>query len=341
MAFPEFASGREGVLWFSRGRGRGHAIPDLEIAREWEAIAPSIDVRFVSYATGADTIEAAGRPLIRLDMPERGSTADMTVYAGRLIGTLDPRLVVAHEEFSALPAAKIFAKPTVLITDWFTSPDMHSMQCSRFADRIVFTDETGIYDEPQWARGRIDYVGPILRRFEYSREDRVRARRELSIPDEAFFVAVLPGSWTEEMLASFDLIAAAYRFLPEPKRMTWVAGADASRLARFDGLSVVEFDPRIDRLICAADIAITKCNRKTLLELDWLGVPSVSIRNETNPIDFQRACALPLNLVLPEAADAEFLARALRETALRRAVPERRENRGAEAAARILASIAI
>ena len=43
------------TLFFSRGRGRGHAIPDLEIVRELAQITDAITVQFVSYATGAAT----------------------------------------------------------------------------------------------------------------------------------------------------------------------------------------------------------------------------------------------------------------------------------------------
>ena len=41
------------ILFFSRGRGRGHAIPDMQIAKELERQDSEIEIRFVSYGTGA------------------------------------------------------------------------------------------------------------------------------------------------------------------------------------------------------------------------------------------------------------------------------------------------
>lgn len=28
------------------------------------------------------------------------------------------------------------------------------------ADRVLFLDDSGIYEEPEWVRERVDYVGP-------------------------------------------------------------------------------------------------------------------------------------------------------------------------------------
>src|SRR5271156_2508565 len=107
MAFPEFQSEKKKILFFSRGRGRGHAIPDREIIRSLSTLREDIEVRIVSYGAGAATFEQLGMQLIDLKLPEAGSIADMSVLAGKLIGWLNPDLVVSHEEFAALPAAKI------------------------------------------------------------------------------------------------------------------------------------------------------------------------------------------------------------------------------------------
>src|SRR5688572_19521101 len=178
MPFPEFDPGKSKILFFSRGRGRGHAIPDIEIVRELARLRNDVEVRFVSYATGARTIEELGFPLIDLGLSETNGTAETTVLAGKMIGWLEPDLVVAHEEFAAMPAAKIFDKPTVMILDFFTGAEMYSMQSLRFADHVLFTDRRGLHVEPPSVRGRVRYMGPVQRSFEYTRRDRLRARRE-------------------------------------------------------------------------------------------------------------------------------------------------------------------
>src|SRR5262249_57568560 len=129
---------RKKILFFSRGRGRGHAAPDYEVIRALETRRPDVEVRVVSYGTGAATFAEFETPLIDLGLPESGSIPEMSALAGKLIGWLNPDLVVSHEEFAAMPAAKIFDKPTLFLTDWFADPDTYVMGALKFADRMIF-----------------------------------------------------------------------------------------------------------------------------------------------------------------------------------------------------------
>jgi len=300
MAFPEFDADRKKILFFTRGRGRGHAIPDMEIARELEKLSADVQIRFVSYGTGAKTFEAHDVRHIDLGLPDLNPINETLVLAGKLIGWLDPDLVVAHEEFPAMPMAKIFDKPTVMITDWFTDPEKYSMGALRFADRIVFLDEPGIYEEPEWIKGRVDYVGPVIRDFDYTPEDQPRAREEMGIPPEAFVVAVLPGSWREADTPILDMVLGAFDQLDaEPKHLVWAAGEDRDLIREGTGgrenVTVKGYELQIDRIMVAANVAVTKATRKTLAELNWLGVPSVSISHGQNPLDELRAERYPAN----------------------------------------------
>ena len=314
MAFPEFDEGRRKVLFFSRGRGRGHAIPDMEIVKEMTKAHEDVNVRFVSYGTGARTIERYGFPLIDVGLPDQASHTAMTVIAGRLIASLDPDLVVSHEEFAVLPAAKIFSKRTICITDWFVEPEQLSMACLGYADKILFIDEPGIFEEPPCVQGRVEYVGPVLREFQYGPEDRDRARSELNIPPDAFVVAVLPGSWTEEKVPIFDPVMEAYDALDRPSKfLIWVAGSDkqmiGDRLAGRQDVLVLEFDPAIERVMVAAQVAVTKSTRKVGSELEALGVPNVALQTGLNRIDdIRRAGAPPGSRIACSLDPAELLA---------------------------------
>jgi len=305
MAFPDFDEGKRKILFFSRGRGRGHAIPDMEIVKEMTKAHEDVQVHFVSYGTGARTIEQYGFPLIDVGLPDQAPHTAMTVIAGQLIGSLDPDLVVSHEEFAALPVAKIFAKRTICITDWFVDPERLSMACLGYADKILFIDEPGIFEEPPCVQGRVEYVGPILREFQYGPEDRGRARSELNIPSDAFVVAVLPGSWTEEKVPIFDKVMEAYDALDKPSKfLIWVAGSDhemiEARLADRQDALVVEFDPVIERIMVAADVAVTKCTRKTHVELAALGTTAVGLYMGLNSVDQVRVSKLA-TVLAPEA----------------------------------------
>lgn len=290
MPFPDFDEGKKRLLFFVRGRGRGHAIPDLAIVDKLLESRGDIDVRLVSYATGALAIREHGRPFIDLPLPENGSIPDMTVMAGRLIGGLRPDLVVSHEEFAAVPAAGIFSTPAIALTDWFSGTDRYSMGALRFAEEVIFLGSKGVFDEPPWLAGKTRYVGTILRDFAFQAGDRVRARRELGIEDDALVLSVFPGSWREEHTPFADTVIDAFRALPaKTKTLIWIAGADRDLIAgKTSGMSdVILFDHyrEIDRLMASSDAAITKTNRKTVFELRHLNVPTVAVTYGLNPPD--------------------------------------------------------
>lgn len=334
MAFPEFDEGRRKILFFSRGRGRGHAIPDMEIVKEMTKANGDVDVRFVSYGTGARTIAQYGFPLIDVGLPDQASHTAMTVIAGQLIGSLDPDVVVSHEEFAALPAAKIFSKRTICITDWFVEPEQLSMACLRYADKILFIDEPGIFEEPPCVQGRVEYIGPVLREFQYGPEDGDRARSELNIPPDAFVVAVLPGSWTEEKVPVFDTVMDAYDALDRPSKfLIWVAGPDhqmiEARLAGRQDVLVMEFDPVIERIMVAAQVAVTKSTRKVGTELEALGVPNVALQTGLNRIDDIRRAGTPPGSRIACSLDPAALLAAI-QVAATSARLSRRSNRAAQ-----------
>lgn len=341
MRFPEFEyGGGKRILFFTRGRGRGHAIPDVEIARELETVLLGVQIRFVSYGTGSETLADLGLRHVDLGFPDRNPYNETLVAAARLIGWLNPDLVVAHEEFPALPAAKIFDKPAILLTDWFAGADSFTMSTLAFADRIVFLDDAGHFAEPPEAVGRVVYAGPIVRRFRYCRKDRPRARAELQVGEDSFVVAVLPGSWREEDHPLVERVLGAFDRLPmRSKHLVWMAGADASRIeaatANQDDVLVKGFDPEIDRVMVAADVAVTNATRKTLHELEALGIPSVSIGGCGNPSDDRRSRGFTGNFVLERESTAAELAAAVLDAA-RREVAPKGQGDGAHRCARII-----
>jgi UDP-N-acetylglucosamine:LPS N-acetylglucosamine transferase len=303
MSLAPFEAGRKKVLYFSRGRGRGHAVTDIEIGRELSALRKDAQVLFVSYGTGARTFEERGIAVIDLGLPDANGIAVTTVLAGRLIGRLQPDLVVANEEFAALPAARIFGIPTVMITDFFGEPGKFSAESLWFADQVLFIDRKGVFAEPPSVAGKVRYLGPQIREFEYRRGHRTRARRELGIDPGAAVIAVFPGSWTEAMAPIADPLLAAFDGAKlRPKHLLWLAGRDADLIRRRvngrNDITVIEADWRIDRLMVASDLAITKSTRTTVRELASLGIRTLSISHGLNPVDTDCIAALPSNRTL-------------------------------------------
>ncbi len=340
MAFPEFDDGKRKILFFTRGRGRGHAVPDIEIAREIESIAADTQVRLVSYGMGARTFEANQVPHIDVGLPDVNPINETIVIAGKLVAWLDPDLVVAHEEFPALPAAKIFGKPTVMITDWFSDPRTYAMSSLALADRVLFLDEEGIYAEPACVEGRVEYLGPLVREFHCMPEDQNRARAELDIPHDAFVVGVFPGSWREAEAPILDLMLEAFDALPDrPKRLLWMSGEDSDRIRSAtvtrEDVEIYDYHPNIDRFMVASDVAITKGTRNTLFELASLGKSSVSLVFGDNPIDRNRATLFPHNRVLGSGVAARDLIAAIEQARREHIDPVPRLNTPAKCARRL------
>jgi UDP-N-acetylglucosamine:LPS N-acetylglucosamine transferase len=315
---PEFDPSKFPVLFFSRGRGRGHAVPDMAILEELRRSRDDFDMRFVSYATGAATLSENRYAVIDIGLPEANPVLETMIRVSKIIGWLQPKLVISHEEFMALPAAKIFDLPTLMITDWFTAPEKFAMQTLQYADEIVFIDDPGAFEEPEYLQGRIQYVGPVLREFQYSRADRARAREELELPSEATVISVLPGSWTEERAPVADVVLDAFELLSAPKHLVWLAGADREELARrTEGrrdITVRKSDWQIDRLMAASDLAITKSNRKTVKELESLGIWSISLTHGLNAPDDAVTGKVATNCLLDaKSTTAAHLAETIRE----------------------------
>ena len=348
---PTSLEGRN-ILFFSRGRGRGHAVPDAVIAESVQRCDPSLKIDFVSYGTGASTLRELGYRVIDLQLPDNNAFLATNIKATRVIARRRPYLVISHEEFSALPAAKVFGTSTMFITDFFTDPRDLLMNCLRYADETIFVDEAGVFAEPPFLRGPVHYVGPVLRSFEYGVADRTRARRELQIPVHGFVLAVLPGSWTEVEAPIARIVIDAFHRLERPdKVLIWVTGRDGdairSALANTGFHTVIkEYDSRIDRLIVSSDAVITKENRVTCKETNALGIPCIALTHSLNPFDDIWIKRLPgACLVEADRIDGEELARLLEKSA-KEGSPSNKERtqdarKGAERAARIICDAAL
>ena len=292
------------LLFFSRGRGRGHAIPALRIVEELRA-RKDASVRFVSYATGAATFIESGHRVIDLRLPERAAAANVFPLAVDCIRRFQPRAVVAHEEFGVPAAARLCGLPVLFLTDWFVEPDSFYMEALEDADEVLFLDERGVFEEPSFLSGKVIYTGPVMRPFQYRLADRARARAELGLASDSLVISVIvpPGRRIEKVAPIFDVLMRAFCSLANrSKTLVWLAGEDhrllAERTAGMDGVMVKPDDTPFDRLMVASDLAITKGNRNIVLELAALGVPSISISHGLNPIDDMRTAQISSNRTL-------------------------------------------
>lgn len=294
-------------------------MPDMAIARELVQMLPALDIRFVSYSGGAETFRACGYRVIDLRLPDEPPMLTAIVEESRVIRRLQPRLVISHEELAALPASQVFDIPCLFITDFFQDPNpflTSAMQCAR---EIIFIAERGIFTEPPFMEGTIRYVGPAVRRFNYGRRDRGRARQELGLPADAAVVLCQPGNYSESHVPAAELILSAWDALPHPsKRLIWLAWRDydslRARLAGRQDIVLLKEDWAIDRLMAASDLLITKGNRTTVCEAAFLGLPSISISAGANWPDDVAIARIRSNSALRAGAlNAEALAQLIAE----------------------------
>jgi len=296
-------SGR--ILFFSRGKGRGHAVPDNAMAGDLMRLQPNLEITFVSYSVGAATLRALGWDVIDLDLPEDPPLWDIVGRITTILRSRRPDLVVSHEEFSVVPMAKAFGLRVVFMTDWFADANWPAMQALRHADEVIFMDEPGFWDVPHYLLERVHYVGCVLRRLEKS--DPVQTRRNLEIRRDAMVVLVAPGGsamHSEARAPVFDLIVRAFEMMDVgEKKLIYVAPeADyqthIERVAGRADVLIIKPSGSFTATMVASDLVITTGNRTPILESQALGIPSISISSGHNPIDDQRNCRVPTNTPL-------------------------------------------
>ena len=296
------------ILFFSRGKGRGHAVPDAAIANTLKTLEPSLSITFVSYSTGATTLSQLGQNVIDIQLPEDNPVWETSICVTQILRELPQNtLVISHEEFAAVPFSKAFGFTTLFLTDWFTYPDSLQMRALRFADEILFLDEPGLYDEPPYLSSKIYYIGVVLRDLASKSADKTEWRLRAGIPVDATVLLVCPGGaaiHSEAASPILDLVIGAYDILDFPRKyLLWLTdGPDFDLIAtRFDGRADLRvLKPHFDftGTLLTADLVITKGNRLPLFECEALSIPSLSISSGHNPIDDFRVGQIHSNKAL-------------------------------------------
>lgn len=282
--------------YFVRGRGRGHALAALDLARRLPA-----PVEFVSYGTGARVLRERGIAVHDLRLKDDPDLFSVRERAGKWIAQHRPRNLVAHEEFEALEAAAHAGLKCVAVTDWFLPDEADwRMRSLALAQKIWMLDNPGVYPEPSYLSGKVRYCGPVLRPLLFKRKSRDTARRDLGLAKTDFVAAVFvyPGRRTERQAPLRDLLEAAMESVEWQGRKVVLWNRDGNE----------EFS----RTMCAADVGITKGNRNLVLEMGRMGLPSITVDYGVNQIDSYRVRRCPWNRTIPfEELTAATLASAL------------------------------
>jgi UDP-N-acetylglucosamine:LPS N-acetylglucosamine transferase len=279
-----------------------------------EEMAPELAITFASYATGAEALREMGRVFVDLKLPEDNPFFETLLISSEVIKSIDPDIVIAHEEFSAVPASKVNGKPVIFVSAWLPGGSNPLAEAIACADSLVVLEEPGIFVPPTGTKERVKYVGPFWRRMNYAAGDRSRARREMSLSDEQIVVTVVPGAFATEKKAPIAvLVRDAFARLAAPKQLFWCAGPDAAEISAIFGYSrdiaVLGKVPKVDQLIVASDVVITKCTRGATMDAVSLGVPTISLSYGLNPMDDLLVSRVPSNVPLnARAVDGAIVA---------------------------------
>jgi hypothetical protein len=303
------------ILFFSRGRGHGHAIPDMAIADALRARSPTTEIRFASYSTGLATLRAADRPALDLGLPEANPFVATLLACSEAIQRESPDVVLAHEEFAAVVAARLAGVPNAFLSAWLPPDRTIHAEALAHADAIILLENPGFFPVPASLRVRPVYAGPVLRPMSYTVRDRAALREHWGWNRETFAVAVVPGGASPDAQAPMaDLVLSAFHQLPQAeKRLVWVASGDYDRMAaRLDGqrdVSVQKFVNPIEKLLGACDLVVTKGTRGITLDAAAVGIPSLSISHGQNPVDDVLVPRMRTNVALVAGAlDPDILA---------------------------------
>ncbi len=303
------------VLFFSRGRGHGHAIPDMAIADLLVSRNSNIDVRFASYSTGATTIRDAGREVIDMNLPEINSFTETLLVAHGLVGSERPSLVVAHEEFAAIAAAALHKAPVLFVSAWLPQGNTIAADTLRYANSVVIIERPGLFPIPTTVRTKIVFTGPLRRPLQFTAKDRSANRHDFGWTEDTFSIVVVPGGASKEAESPIsDVVLSAFYRLPHPKKLlTWVASSEydniSTRLAGLAAVEVIKYFRPIEKLLSAADLVITKGTRGITYDCAAVGAPSLSISHGKNSADDLIVPRVRNNIALNAAAlDADVLA---------------------------------
>lgn len=294
----------------------GHVVPGLAVARALVARGHAPDeIHFVGSSRGidADVVPAAGFPLTTL--PGRGIERRVSLAALRAIGSilagvwrgigvvrrLRPSVVVAFGGYAAVPCvvgAVLWRVPLVVV-----ARDARAGAADRLAARFAAAcavpfDDTDlphavVTGNP--VRAEVLAVDPD--------RDRLAARAELGLPADRTVVAVFTGS-----LGSARVNAAVAELARRWRDRRDVAVRHVTGRRDYDDLAadpavpepgglvyqLVEYEERMDLLLAAADVAVTRAGGATVAELAVVGLPAVLVPLPIATRDHQTANARAL-----------------------------------------------
>jgi uncharacterized protein (TIGR00661 family) len=282
------------ILYLSRGRGFSHAMYDLLILEELKNINKDLSILVASYDKGYIYFLNNGIKAFNLELRQED---ELSLKAGfriwSLIRKFRPNLVVADEVFISLHITKALKIPSILITHWFFESynKKHPIiPAVKKANHVLFVDTPEFHNIPFDFKVHLTFVGPIIREFDYNLGDKNRARSELGIKREDKVILVTTGGRHKDRNKLLELSVEVFKELQEKNMKLILLTGELrkeyeKKCADNDNIIVKDYDWKMDRLMVASDLVICKGTFMTTWELAYLGLPSISVPDLSNPVD--------------------------------------------------------
>jgi len=319
-------AGRRPATWalIAGGGTGGHVIPAIAVGRALVARGhPASTIGFVGSARGLERrlVPEAGFDVTLL--PGRGITrrvswANVVALAGlavaavraqALVGTRRPSVVVSvggYASVACVLAAVAWRVPLVVV-EQNAVPGLANRLAGRFAAACAVP-----YPGTLLPRAVVtgNPVRPEIAALDRSVEGRAGARQALGLPADGVVVVVVGGSLGASRInrAVLGLVRAwsnrsgvAVRHVVGARDWAKVGGAPGSRGPGASGpvagglvYQQVRFEDRMDLMMAAADVAVSRAGATTVSELAAAGLPAVLVPLPGAPGDHQRLNARQL-----------------------------------------------
>lgn len=294
------------VLFFSRGRGFGHASPDLAIGRALRRTAAgNLRISYASYSSGGYLLSRTNEEFYDMGLPLDDNPYTETLIACfNCLQEMQPDIVLVHEEFAAIVAAAALRRPSIFISDWMPSPGGLAAASLAHADMIVVFEHPGVFNTRYRLKSNPLYLGRFCRSTRFSRKDRDAIRAKFEVPFDAVLVVACPGSGlSEDQSPLVPLLLPAFEELSViQKRLLWITKRDFEYVERiassFADVRVTQYVDDLQEILAASDVVVTRGSHVTLVEAAAMGVPTIAISHAVNPMDDMLGARIKSNLVL-------------------------------------------
>jgi UDP-N-acetylglucosamine:LPS N-acetylglucosamine transferase len=241
-----------------------------------------VDVTVASYARGLPLLRNAGYTPIDLGLPPQGQNNQRLLRIAQLIREQQPHLVVSDEELLALPLARLHGVLPLLITNWLIEEQRYpEADYMNSAAAIIFPDLPDSFALPAALQCPVLFVGPIVRPFLHSPQERDAIRATLGIGKEIQVLCVITGGNLPDDLHFLETSLAAFRTLDPDNHLIMLAGESketiSPKVAHDARIILGDYAFDADQYVVASDLVICRGGHNTLWELAALGIPSISV----------------------------------------------------------------